>query len=529
MDISNIPPASIISPQAPSIPARALKAGPFTKVALILAGVDEKILSQCPSHDWGVVRGIGAIMLGVATYLTALFFLITNKLFAPPGQIRIELLIPSLSFALFIIAIDAFQINRSSWQLSGIAELKRGGLDISPALAVRINGGIFLTVRVMLSGGLAQLTALFVSLLIYGGDINSPIEKKYLEANRDLIGPATALVDAEIQRATESVAAQSARLATLSQQVEALRNAEIDPSANDPQIQEAQKEIERLIAQKAQADEDVRAAENSVSNELGGLKGAAAGRGPRYRAAVEQLTNARARTQEFTKQLNVAQDRLDALRKKTPPPDDTSRQRLREQRITFEKALDAEKAELLRLNDKVANLTRGRESAIRRAIEDAPNHVSAENGFLAQLSELERIAQKDSIIAVVIIGIDVVSFGLELLAVLSKLTTYVPTTYAALLAKEAYLQAVRTAEDIAAEVKRIDNPPGIVPPDTPPDDNEGSGAASRPDPFANSSDPLSQPAKRPRGRPRKYPRPVEPLQVPVGEKIKDSNQADQGQ
>ena len=504
------------------------KAGPFTKLQLAIGGIDEDMLRRCPPRDWGVAKGIGSIGLCVATYLTSLFFLMANKLFAPPGQIRIELLVPSIFFAIFIIVIDAYQINRTSWHLSGIAELKRGGFDISGP-AVRIKAGVFLAIRIMLSIGLAQLTAIFVSLLIYGGDINSPIEKKYLEANKHLIGPATALVDSEIQRATESVTTQSVRMAKLSAQVASLRQGEIDPSANDPQVQHAQQELQQLIDQKAKADEDVRNAETSVSNELGGLKGAAPGRGPRYRAAVDQLNNARARAQEITKQLNAARDRLDALRKRIPPADDSSRQRLREQRIAFEKTLNAENAELSKLKEELANLTRGRESAIRRAIENAPDHVDAENGFLAQLSELERIAEKDTWIAFIIGLIDVVSFGLELSAVLAKVTSYVPTTYAALLARDAYMQAVRTVDDMMTELKSIEDPPGILPPETPLDDGQGSGAASGPDPFANSSDPPPQPAKRPRGRPRKYPRPDEPLQVPVREKIEDSNQADQGQ
>jgi hypothetical protein len=529
MDMQNIPPASSIPPQAPNIPPPPPKAGPLTKLLLKIAGIDEDLLERCPPRDWGVAKGIGAIGLCVAIYLTSLFFLMTNKLFAPPGQIRIEFLVPSLFFAIFIIVIDAFQINRTSWHLSGIAELKRGGLDISGGPGPRIKAGFFLAIRIMLSIGLAQLTALFVSLLIYGGDINSPIEKKYLEANRHLIGPATALVDAEIQRAAESVTTQSSRVAKLSAQVASLRQGEIDPSANDPQIQQAQQEVEQLIAQKAKADEDVRSAEAFVSNELGGFKGAAPGRGPRYRAAVEQLTNARARAQEITKQLNAARDRLDALRKKIPPPDDTSRQRSHEQRLVFERTLDAENAELSKVKNELAKLTHGRESAIRRAIENAPDHVGAENGFLAQLAELERIAQKDTWIAFIIGLIDVVSFGLELSAVLAKVTSYVPTTYAALLARDAYMQAVRIVDGMTAELKTIDNSPDIVPSDTAPDYKEGNGAVSGPDPFANSNDPPAQPPKRPRGRPRKYPRPNEPLQMPMGEKMKDGNQADQGQ
>src|SRR5258708_7531922 len=193
MDISNIPPA-------PSIPPLRAKVGPFTKLRLAIGGIDEDILRRCPLGDWGVAKGIGAIGLCVATYLTSLFFLMANKLFAPAGQIRIEFLVPSLFFAIFIIVIDAFQISRTSWHLSGIAELKRGGLDISGGPGPRIKAGFFLAIRIMLLIGLAQLTSLFVSVLIYCRDINSPIQRKYLLANRHLIGPATALLEARIQR-----------------------------------------------------------------------------------------------------------------------------------------------------------------------------------------------------------------------------------------------------------------------------------------------------------------------------------------
>ncbi len=86
-------------------------------------------------------------------------------------------MIASLFIATFILFIDSYMIMRSGWHLSGIAELKRGGLDISGGPVARIKTGFFLTFRIMLSIGLAQLTAIFVSLLIFAADINSPIEK----------------------------------------------------------------------------------------------------------------------------------------------------------------------------------------------------------------------------------------------------------------------------------------------------------------------------------------------------------------
>jgi hypothetical protein len=125
MDIANIPPASSIPPQDPNSPPPVRKSGPFAQLLLMIAGIDKDLLQRCAPRDWGVAKGIGAIGLCVAIYLTSLFFLMANKLFAAPGQIRIELLVPSMFFAIFIIVIDAFQINRTSWHLSGIAELKR--------------------------------------------------------------------------------------------------------------------------------------------------------------------------------------------------------------------------------------------------------------------------------------------------------------------------------------------------------------------------------------------------------------------
>lgn len=67
--------------------------------------------------------------------------------------------------------------------------------------------------------------------------------------------------------------------------------------------------MRQLNERKAKADDDVRAAETFATNEYGGIRGAAgntgqAGFGPRYRAATEQLANARTRAQNIVKELN---------------------------------------------------------------------------------------------------------------------------------------------------------------------------------------------------------------------------------
>jgi Domain of unknown function (DUF4407) len=320
------------------------------------------------------------------------------------------------------------------------------------------------------------------------------------------------LVDGGIQRAADALAAQNTRVTTLAAQVAALRQVEIDPSSSDPQIRQAQQEVSQLVDRKAKADEEVRAAETFASNELGGIKGGAGnsgqpGRGLRYRAALEQLANAKARSREVARDLIAARDRLDGLRKQIPRANDAIKQRSHDQLLTFETAFDAENAKQATLKDELAELTKGRENAIRKSVENAPDHVGYAGGFLAQISALEGIAKEDTKIAGILMLVEIVSFGLELAAVLAKVTSYVPTAYAALLARDAYMRAVRIVDDMMAELKAIDDQghrqPEILSPEKPDENNQNFGLAPQQDPFGSSGDVPSQPPKRKRGRPRK--------------------------
>jgi hypothetical protein len=125
---------------------------------LNISGVDEQTLQLCPQHDWDNVRAVAQIMICTWFYLTALFSIISNRLFAAPGQIRPELLAASAFLASFILLIDSYMVMRSGWHLSGIQELKRGGIDISGGAGARIKAGVFLAIRIILSIGIAQLT-----------------------------------------------------------------------------------------------------------------------------------------------------------------------------------------------------------------------------------------------------------------------------------------------------------------------------------------------------------------------------------
>jgi len=59
---------------------------------------------------------------------------------------------------------------------------------------------VFLGIRITLSVAIAQLTGIFVSLLIFSHDIDSPIQTAWLNANAGLIKKAATLVDTGIER-----------------------------------------------------------------------------------------------------------------------------------------------------------------------------------------------------------------------------------------------------------------------------------------------------------------------------------------
>jgi hypothetical protein len=483
------------------------KVGWWLKLLIKIAGVDEETLRKCSPHDWDNVRAVGEIMICTWLYQSGLFVVILHRIFASPGQIRPEFVLVSMFIATFIMFIDSYMVMRSGWHLEGLKALGHAGLEIAGGALARIKAGIFLSIRICLSIGLAQLTAIFVSLLIFGADIDARIHASYLRANGHLVGPATALVDAAIQRATDAATAQTKQVNDLAAQVAAVRQNEIDPLSSDPQIREAREEVSQLVADKAKAEEAVRNAETFAANEYGGIKGnqgnsGLAGYGLRYRAAMEQLKNARLHAQNIDKQLDAARARLADLRRKAPVASDTTVQQTQNQLSSFQESLNAENDKLSKLKDELAKLIEGRENAIRKSIEHAPDHVGLDDGFLTQIAVLERIAQEDRKIAAIILLIDLVSFGFELAAVLAKVTSYVPTTYSALLASGGYMRVVEIVEDMTRRLKDLDDKGPTQPedqaPDKPLDGAPGGSAAA-----------MSElPAKRKRGRPRKYPLPA---------------------
>lgn len=493
-----------------------VKGGFPNRLFLHIAAADEETLRLCPQHDWDNVRAVAQLMICTWFYQTLLFSIVSNRLFSAPGQVLPQLLLASAFLASFILLIDSYMVMRSGWHLSGIQELKRGGIDISGGIGPRLKAGFFLAIRITLSIGIAQLTAIFMSLLIFGSDITARLEEANRNANNALMSTTTALVDGELQRATDAVQAESAQDTALAAQVTALRQDQVDPSSGDAQVQMAQQEVTQLLTQKAAADQTLQQAETFASDELGGIKGTPdnsgiPGDGPRRQAALEAVDNAKDQDQQVGVALQAAQNRLEALYSQSSSRSQATEQQSHAELPGFQNMLAAEDAKLASMKNALAALEDHRDDAIRASVEGAPEYVPYDNGLIAQITVLDQIAHENPRIAAVIILVDVTSFGFELAAVLAKVTSYVPTTYAALLARSAYMNVVRIVDEMMDELNPPSSKPSsdaqIIPPIIPRNETRRNAARPSPatDPFSSPPGPLSAPPKRGRGRPRKKP------------------------
>jgi hypothetical protein len=489
------------------------KFGLFTKFIFWITGVDEETMLKCPKHDVDNVCALGGLLIASFLWQTTLLSVIGDRLFSAPGEIRPVLLFGAVGIALFVLLIDSYIFYRSGFEISGIEELRRGGLEVGGGHGPASKFG-YLAARIVLSVGFAQLTAIFVALIIFGADIKSRILATYESANARVLHEVTAIIDADIQRANAAVKTQGARVDSLSAQITTLRQHDIDPTSGAPQIQQAQEEINQLIQEKTKADDAVIAAQNFATMELGGVKVAPgnsgiAGNGPRYKAATEAVENAKRHANEVGTSIDAARARLDSLHKELASSTVADQQRSHGELPGYEATLTSEEVKMANLKEQLDGLIKERPDAIRKGVESAPDYVPMNNGFLAQLIALEHIADEDHKIATVILLIDVCSFGLELAAVLAKVSSYVPMKYSALLAANSYAAVVRIVDELMAELNKahaVEKEITFPPPPQPANDNErNGGSSSGSDPFSDLDGPEPQPPTRPRGRPRKHP------------------------
>ena len=505
---------------APEFPL-AVEPSLLTRLLARTAGADTETLAKCPKRDHDTLGAVGWIMLFTAAYQTSLFTVVGHRLFSAPGRIDPVIVGVSAFVALFILQIDAFTIMRSGWHLNGIAELKRGGLDISGGLMARVKASCLLVIRILLALGIAQLTAIFVSILVFGHDIDARIDSDNLQVNAPLVATATARADADIQRQRDDVTAVKADIAAREGEAEALRKREAELLAAEPKLQAQEDEITGLVAAKAKADDELQAAQGYAINEAAGIKGAPSnsgqvGEGILFRAASEKAANAKARVAELTTAIEDARTRLEDAKKRFAERTDAARRQLDNQLASITQAISDDNTRIATLNIQLDQLVRGRDAAIHTAVTSAPSYVPRKDGLLIQIAALRSIADGSPEIGIVIILIEVTSFGFELAAVLAKVTSFVPTGYAAYLARDAYMLTVSIVDAMAEQLER--RTPAAPPeaeeaeptPDLEPANDNAEESDALPDAAAfdgpeDTPPTPPEPPKRPRGRPRKVP------------------------
>ena len=177
---------------------------------------------------------------------------------------------------------------------------------------------------------------------------------------------------------------------------------------------------------------------------------------------------------------------------------------------TFQQSLDESEAKLARLKEELASSVNGRDAAINTSVKAAPDYVPPNDGLLNQIKILETIVDSDREIYLMVLLIDLVCFGLELAAVLAKITVTIPSSYGALLVKRSLRRRIKRIADgvglVAGQAPKAEPGPsspspfsleslfGVHPVGNPANDNTQPPAA------ANDNSLL--PPKRKRGRPK---------------------------
>ena len=291
--------------------------GWLTRFVIRLTGADEPTLAMCPERDLDNVKAIAFLMIAVWIYQSSLFAIIAHLVLAAGAIIRPELVAGALLIATIILLVDSYTIMRSSWHLHGISELKRGGIDISGGIGAQIKNWLFLAVRLALAVILAQLTAIFLSLLLFHNDVAAELDRTYQRQNAALFAEAAACVDAEIDVATTRVEATGNHITALQQEIEKRRGINVAETVDHSRLQAARARVAQLAQQKLIADQRLAAATEFASDELLGIKRAPgntgkAGRGPARDAAEEKVRFAAKEQSDVAKELDAARAALDA-------------------------------------------------------------------------------------------------------------------------------------------------------------------------------------------------------------------------
>src|SRR5262249_55921272 len=162
----------------------------------------------------------------------SLFTLVGHMMLARPGEWNLLIAAGGVTLATVVLLVDSYVIVRSSWHLQGITELKRCGLAITGTAAARIKNGAFVIVRLGLSLVLAQLVAIFLSILLFEKDISGDLQRQHHHANHAIVARASSQVDGNLAKLQGEHKDILARLRQLADEEASLRKTSIDPASD---------------------------------------------------------------------------------------------------------------------------------------------------------------------------------------------------------------------------------------------------------------------------------------------------------
>jgi Domain of unknown function (DUF4407) len=491
--------------QIPQVQAPPL--GAVGRLLVRIAGGDPATLALCPERDRDILKQDAVLLIAVCLYQGLIYSSVLERTMSPSGKIRPELITLGIGLATMVLIMDVVMVMTPSWISAGEEALRRGGLSLEISWAKRVERWFFLGMRFSITIISAQLTGMLTGTLIFAADIQNLAHRDFLAANQSIIASATAKIDGEIARTTSALKAETEHAASLTAQIDTVRARVIDPSAADPRVRQALGDVGRLEAQKAKASAARAQAEAFASDELAGLKtnpgnSGQQGNGPVRAAALERVRHAVDDERRLDDELAAARQRLDALQRESARNSDAARHQADGQLPQFQNALATEQDEINKLQTRLAELTAGRDEAIQNLVTNDPNFRPEDHGFVAQLRAMQRITDGDPIALTLVLLIGAFAFFLEAAVICAKTFARVPTTYAALIARNCFLSDVAVAEEALEELcvrgarEDLNNPFSPFKPKEPRDPVIQAGL--RP---GNGETPI----RRKRGRPPKSP------------------------
>ena len=445
--------------------------GFFLRLCCFLTGVDPELLRRCPPRDRSSVVTITLLMLAIWLWQTLAFSLTAHMLLDEMHRVRPDLVAIAALLAGVVMLVDSFTIIRSSWFLSGIAQLQRGGLEIPGAAAARIKNGLQLVFRLPLAGVLAQLAAIGFMLYCFTAEISRGLEVNATAENAPIAEQVAKVYDAGSVRLETEIKDLRAASTTATTDASRYRLDALETAPEDPELKPAIEQVRR--AESAKTDAERRLAQV-----------------PRRDEAARRIAGQRLGARKA--ELQTAQARVDKLRSDAASA-------LVQRRAAVQGRLDETLAADQRRQARIDALEKehaarlaAREDTIRQAMLRDPGYRPPDRGLLARVKVLAQLMQDPWVFTVATL-LHIGFFGIELGAVLCKVLTSVPSFYAVTLAGEEYANEVETANGVFRRIAQQEPPepegePDATPPPEPDAPAPGDAGTELPEPPANDDE-----------------------------------------